>query len=489
MIFLRYVIISFGIAGMVLFSGCSSVINSHRQKAPLMNDYLAGHNDEVQRKINKKISSVENSGDEVMWRLEAGAFNFNTGNYSASIEHFQRAEKLIAEYDERAIVSMRDTASEGAMALTNLNALPYRGFCRDRIALSIFKALGYLGNRNEDAFRAQLRRLRDEQKKVMEDYQKFFAAAQAEVQAVKGKNPKAVQDVGESDDAIIKKTNSTEFKEGLTQLKTVANRGYGGFLNPAAIFLSGLGSIRDENYENAQIDFQRLYEAMPDNRLFQKYYVTVLKAANREIPQNLKTIEPFAFPLDRDCVYLIFANGRSAALKQIAIYFPIMTAWPMCEYYPAPYQKLQVVAAGNKYETVLLSNMDGIMAQEFNERLSGIITRIVISTALKEAGSYGATYAVGQANWMAGLAVYLSSVFYRAAFNTADTRSWEILPKEFQLTQFPVPADRKIIIKPDGNSEKTQTVTLPPECRSAIVYVNAPSAEVFSYHVLEMNSK
>jgi len=277
--------------------------------------------------------------------------NIWKNDFEKSLNYFRTAENLITEYDDRAVVSMRDAASEGAMAVTNLNALPYRGFCRDRILLAVYKSLGYLGCGKEDSFRAQLRRLRDEQKKIMEDYQKFFDEEQKSFQAIEKKQkeqqaaaqenadttegettPVSAEDPGaesagksaggnslsapaekkkeelsqenakKEQSLIEKNSQNKEFKESMDEMKRVANRGYGSFLNPLAIFLSGLGSVRDDNYENARIDFRRLYEAMPGNSMIQRYYVTVLKEAGREIPENLKHVKPFDFPLGRDCV-------------------------------------------------------------------------------------------------------------------------------------------------------------------------------------------
>ncbi|MDD3117314.1 MAG: hypothetical protein PHO45_08130, partial [Victivallaceae bacterium] len=119
-------------AGIVFFTGCSSFVNAHRQKEQLMSYYLSGRNEQTKQIIDDKLRSTSGAGDEVMWLLEAGSFNFNTGNFAASLENFRSAEKLIAEYDERAVVSIRDAMSESATTLTNLNTLSYRGFCRDR---------------------------------------------------------------------------------------------------------------------------------------------------------------------------------------------------------------------------------------------------------------------------------------------------------------------------------------------------------------------
>lgn len=484
-----------GVMATILISGCSSIENSHRQKTPMVENYVAGNNHEVLNEANmrltpagelpffKKSKSAINSGDEVMWRLEAGSINFYLGNYAESVEQFKAAEELIADYDERAIISLRDAGAEAATVLTNLNALPYRGLCRDRIALSIYKSLAYLGAGNESAFRAQLRRLRDEQKKVMEDYEKFFAAEEAAVANAKQQTPNVDDNAEEQ---IKDNPKNSAFNDGVKNVNEVANRGYGGFLNPMAIFFSGLGSIRDGNYENARIDFQRLYEAMPNDATIQKYYVTVLLNCGREIPENLKNVKPFDFNLGDDCVYVIFANGRTAAFKQIAVYFPVMTAWPMCEFYPAPFRSATVDVANQRYSTTIISDMDGILAQEFKERLPGMITRIIVSTAVKEAAKYAATYAAAQADHLAGAAVFIGSSIYTAAMNTADTRSWELLPKEYQITQFAMPADRHINVSFDGAVGSSLSINLPQNAGSAIVLVNAPSNTNINCHVFSL---
>lgn len=492
-------------AAAALLAGCSSVENSHRQKAAMMAAYDAGDNAAVLSEIDCKLrepawynSSVVNTGDEVMWRLEAGSMNFHTGKYQACLDQLETAERLIDEYDSRATVSVRDAGAEAGTAVTNLNALPYRGFCRDRIALSIYKSLAYLGTGREQSFRAQLHRLRDTQKDVQEKYRKFFDQEQAELEKQKRKNPaeakKAAAQASES--GMAGNTQNTEFAAGMKNVREVANRGYGNFLNPAAIYLSGLGNLRDGNFDNARIDFKRLCEAMPNHPVFKQYYAFALTGANRPLPAELQGVPPFGFPVDRDCVYLIFANGRSAAFRQIAVYFPIMTAWPMLEFYPAPFQAVRATADGKAYDSVILADMDGIIAQEFKERLPGMIARIVLSTLIKEAAYHASIIAIRNSNMdETAKAVALASVAvggtaYRVAMNTADTRSWETLPKEFQLTQFPMPRNREITIIPVGAAPAGEIkVKVPPECRSAVIWVGAPSRGNIACHVLPIPSK
>ena len=68
----------------------------------------------------------------------------------------------------------------------------------------------------------------------------------------------------------------------------------------------------------------------------------------------------------------------------------------------------------------------------------------------------------------------LAAAAYKAAFNTADTRTWELLPREFQIAEIPLPPDRTLTIAPNGTAPVT--VTVPPQAGSAILYVCAPAA-------------
>ena len=84
-------------AGLLLV-GCSSVINSHSQKEGMMSDYLNGDNEGALDEINYKLrepawynTSVVDTGDELVWRLEAGSMNFHVGNFQEAIDQLKIA--------------------------------------------------------------------------------------------------------------------------------------------------------------------------------------------------------------------------------------------------------------------------------------------------------------------------------------------------------------------------------------------------------------
>ena len=188
---------------------------------------------------------------------------------------------------------------------------------------------------------------------------------------------------------------NAEFANRYAVMQEYAGKNHAGFVNPAVHFLSALSFLRDGNAENALAEFRILYQIMPNDPLVRRYYATLLSICRREFPAGLTAADGFDFPLDENCVYVLSAVGRSPSLKQVAVYFPLMTAWPVCEFYPQPFSGVTVLAGGRTYSSWLLADMNSIFAWEYEQRLPGIITRIVLSTAVKEGAYYGSMAAVG----------------------------------------------------------------------------------------------
>ena len=481
------------LASAVLFlTGCSTVVNAHRQKSDIMTNYVNGQHTPAYEELEYNLrepawynSSKVNTGDEIMWRVEAGALDYLMGKDEESIRHFARAEELIEDFDERAIVNLREAGAETSVLLTNPNALPYRGWCRDRIMIPVYKAFAYLGKGDEKGFQTELFRLRSNQDIVMDKYQKYFEAEDKAMEKEKAHNRTAASSVNPNE--VMHNSRNRELSGALNATNAAAHRGYADFLNPFSIFLSACGYARTDNYQNALVDCERLYKALPGNPTVQRYYVTCLQKTGRPIPAELQNVPPLDFSPGEKNVLVVFANGRSAALRQIALYIPIVipgyativtVAWPVCEFYPAPFRTLHVTADGKSCTTSTIA--------EYNRRLPGMILRICLSTAVKEIGSYVATRAASQANGWAGLATAVGTSAYKVIFNTADTRTWEILPKEFQIAQFAMPKDRKLLLGPDSHTPVT--IDLPKTAGSAIVFVNAPgnAPGAFTYRVFSL---
>ena len=472
MIKIKYLILATTLSFVI--SGCSTIVNSHYQKEYLVDNYLDGDEQTAVKEIDDRVESRENTGDEIAWRLEACSLFFYCGKYEEALKNMEITEKLIEEYKNRADISVRDVGSEAGSVITNPNAIPYKGWARDRIVLGIYKSLTYLALGREDAFRAQIKRLRDEQKEIQQEFADVFKREQEELDADKMGN------ASDREKQILDKY--PKMTRGINEMRGIAHKGYGNFLNPLGLYLSAICNIRDGNWSNAAIDTQRMHEALPNNPFVSKLHATVCARAGKSIPSEISDVSPYDFPIDRNCLYVIFSNGRGAAFEPEGIHVVAEVSWPRLTTYPAPYRDLKVTADGVTINTVQISDMDAILAQEFNERLPVIIARIAASTLAKEGTKYGglivALSSKNQTQQIIGLSIFAAMMIYNYIMNTADTRAWELLPKEYQIAQIPMPKDRKINLKldsPDGSELLNFDYTLPDDSSSGVLFINAPS--------------
>ncbi len=453
----------------------------------MVEQFVAGNASGALAFAERKHASTSGTGDELVWLLECGSLQFYLGDYEAALDSFRLCESLIEEYDERALISLTDTGSEAAAVLSNENALPYRGWCRDRVALGIFKSLAYLGVGKEEAFRAQVKRLREEHKKIEQDYQKFFEAEEARLEQEREKNRDAANKASSKE--YLNDPRNAAFAQSMNETAEVAHRGYGNFLNPLSLFLSGLALMRDGAWDNARIEFERLWQAVPHNLYVKQYYLTALRRSGRPVPPELQGVQPFDFPLERDCVYVLYAHDMSASYEQVTIYFPLMIAWPICVYHPAMLPSLTVQAGGRSYSALPIADMDGILAQEFNKRMPARLVRTLTYALIKEAAYIATMESMNRSkkdSSTKGVTMFATAVAYKtyqAMFNTADTRGWFILPKEICLAQFPMPADRTLVFQGIPSPGPLQ---IPDGCGSAVVYVNALTPANVQYQVFPL---
>lgn len=481
-----------------------------------MASYYSGDLKTAAADLTGKGADREGTGDELMWRLDEGTADFTAGEYEKSLKAFERCEAIIKDYDDRAVVSARDGGAEGGSAITNPNSLPYKGKYLDRVILNAYKALDYFALGKPSAAQVELRRMRYNQKQVVKQFDDEIQKNQKEIDAQNIKNQRKSNRIGGQNTAITfaNIVKNPIVNEAYTSSGNKANKLYGNLCNPFVTYFSAMGYLIEGNKGEALVDFRNLYKMLPENQLVQKDYVTCAKAVGSSIPKELRKLKPYDYPLTNNLVYVVLFNGRGPALKQMKfqIILPYVgytgVAFPRYEYFKSSFPGLEVDLTYKKKnmsaKTEQVVNFNSIMSQEYHNQLPGMITRIVISTLTKEIASYAAVQAAKQAGTGAEIGAYALTGLYKWAFNTADTRCWETLPQEVQITHVPIPDDRKLLISPIGSSQKvtgkksgtakkqithyrkTTEIKLKKDTRVAIVFVRALSSDKVEYKLFEI---
>jgi len=493
----------------ILTSGCSSVIDARKQKKPYMDDYYSGSVTRVAAELSEKSDDRADTGDELMWLLDAGTANYTAEQYQKSLQLFEKSESLIQEFDARAVVNARGVGAEIGSTITNANALPYRGMYLDRIMLHSYKALNYFAINDTSGAHVELRRMREAQQQVVRKFDDELRASEQEIQEYNLQNQQKSRSLGNKNTTVPFSTiiKNPVVNEAYTVSEAKSNKLYGSLGNPFVSYFSAMGYLMENNYGEALVDFRNLYKMIPNNKLIQRDYVTAAKRIGSEIPVEIELIEPFAYPLNNKIVYVVLFNGRAPALKQekFQLILPYVgytgIAFPRYEYFSPQLQGLDIAyKLNNQQESVKteqIANFDAIMSQEYHNKLPAMVTRLVVSTLAKELASYAIVQAArrsNQSNNGAELGALVLTGMFKYLFNTADTRGWETLPKEVQVTHFPVPDGGRLRISPvsmagsaaQGNYSQGTEIVLNKETNIAIVYVRALSEKKLIYKVIEL---
>ena len=481
------------LASALLSTGCSTIIDARKQKQPYISSYYSGNIDKAAKDLTAKSESRNDSDDELMWRLDQGTANFTVGDYQQSINAFKRCEVIIADHDNRAVINARAGGAEVGAALTNANALPYKGMYLDKVMLNAYKALDYFALNDPSAAQVELRRMRNAQKHVVKQFAEEIQKNQKEIDAQNQKNQRqSTKNTSISFDDISKNPVINDLYQSSANK---ANKLYGNLSNPFVSYFSAIGYLMDNNYGEALVDFRNLYRMLPENKLVQQDYVSTARKIGDRIPNELSHIKTYDYPLDQKMAYVLLFNGRAPALKQekFQIILPYVgytgIAFPRYEYFSSALQGLNIdyLYQGNKrsVQTEQIANFDAIMSQEYHEKLPGMITRLVVSTLTKEIASFAAVQAArNSGNDGAVIGALLLTGTYKALFNTADTRCWETLPQEVQIAHIPIPDNGLINITPLGASQTTE-IKLKNNTNNAIVFVRALSANKLIYKTFE----
>ncbi|RLA25079.1 MAG: hypothetical protein DRQ62_03565, partial [Gammaproteobacteria bacterium] len=368
----------------------------------------------------------------------------------------------------------------------------------DRVMLNAYKALNYFALNDAAGAQVELRRMREAQKQVVRKFNDEIRTSQKEIEAQNHKNQQESRSLGNKNTSVPFSTivKNPAVNKAYTTSANKANKLYGSLANPFVSYFSALGYLLENNYGEALVDFRNLYRMNPDNKLVQKDYVTAAKRIGSRIPPELSGVKPYDYPLNSKIVFVILFNGRAPALKQekFQIVLPYVgytgIAFPRYEYFPALLPGLDIDYLYNNQEnsarTELISDFDAIMSQEYHDKLPSMITRLVVSTLTKEMASYAIVQAARRSGSEAEIAAYILTGTYKFMFNTADTRGWETLPKEVQVTHMPIPDDGVVRISPAGSASQSTEIVLKNDTNIAIVYVRALTANKLIYKLIEL---
>lgn len=421
------------VAATALFAACS-----HQDRMrPVVTAFEGGSYGLAAQEIAPLLEDRRDSEkDRTLYELEAGAVYAAAGDMERSMAAFTAADDRMWEYlDDAPDVRISEQA---AAILTNQTLITYTGRPYDRIMCTTYQALNHLAQGNLDAAGVSLRRAYEWQRDAAEKYSE-------EIEALEQKANEASS--GESYDSKAA-LEDAGVKGGLDSAYGPLRdmQGYAEFAVPYSTYLQALQfqlTGRPEALAQATVAFRRAAGMLPEaDRAYAEEDARLAEAASTgaAIPPT---------------VYVIVETGMGPWLEEFRIDIPLFirglpyvgAAFPVLKFKEGSASGFTARAGGAGYPSSVLTDMDLVVAGDFNRRLPAIITMTIVSSATKAIATYLAQQAVYEQNPDAAWIVAIAGAIYQIGTNSADLRIWLTLPKQVLYARFPAPADGTVEIE------------------------------------------
>ena len=438
--------------GALALAGCATYTS---QTEKMRADWAAGNAASASREAEDFAKSSADSGDALVWFLEAGAAARADGKLKESIGHFDAAFKLVERYESEAEIRL---GQETAAIFTNQSFIPYKGYNYDKIMMSVYQALNHIEAKEFDAAAVDLKRLENFQasaeRKNAGDIENRMRALDEE-SAKRGAVGASSYLYNPGVNSALRRAYGDKFPQSARQ------QAKGVYVNPYAYWVGGLyfaNRPEDISDKNRAADLFRFAAQM-------------LGGKSGPLNEDARAAGMLAsglitkFPAT---TYVVYEAGCAPVRKQIRVDIPLSIVgrglpyvgvnFPYLDFQNFHRGDLSVMAGGKKYAFDTVADMDEIIKREFDSEFPYVVAKTIISAGVKAAAEYAASQAAGDYWWIAAIV----GGIYQAATNDADLRTWTTLPKKIRIARLPTPKDGKLSI--DGKA-----VELVPGCTNVVL--------------------
>jgi len=406
--------------------------------------WALGNTQATKTELFSKVKDNEDSGDSLIWILEYAAAARANKDLQASVDSFLNAHNKIAEFEEEPDVKL---VEETSAIFTNQSFIPYKGYNYDKIMLGVYQALNYLELKDFDKAAVELKKLENFQINAERLNQERIERETKVLKKAQAQNKDSNYDVNKtlSDPVAHKKLQQiygNDYKKNTSAMEAKAL-----YVNPFADWLSGvffMNKAIDNSEKEKAASFLRFASEMTANK--SQFILSDLKIAEDFADGKIQKLP--------DVTYVIYESGIAPRREQIRIDLPLYIIqgdiphvginFPYLKKEDSFVPTLNIKVGNEIFQTELIADMDSIITREFNDILPMIITKTIISSAVKSAAQYGIKQAAGD-GW-GGLAANLALSVYQMAMNDADLRTWTTLPKQIQIARIETPQDGMIIV-------------------------------------------
>lgn len=381
----------------------------------------------------------------VLFGLEEGTVLRAVRRFDASQDTYESTWDRIQEMDLRAEFRI---SQAGLSLLVNPGLTVYEARTYDRIMLHAYSALNYLELEDPGAARVALNRAYDAQQSAVAENAERIRQTKEEIEE------KRADDSGQVDLGKIADAPATQAKLAALYEPVRSLEPYAPYVNPFAVYLDGLFFLAHatdaSDLERGLKSMERVSRLNPRSDWLAEEHALARRivAGKGQPPSVVVLFETGLAPIRAaetlELPLFLFGSG---SVPYFAAAFPVLRFQD-----PFP-ETLRVRAGDGTASTEVIADMDRVIAQEFRDHESLVVTQALLSGATKAAVFYAAR-SQAKDDSAAQAFIDIAGIFYQAATNHPDLRTWFTLPKQFQGIRLPMPEDRTLTLSfPPGNQK------------------------------------
>ncbi len=397
-----------------LLSGCSAM--SHQKSLSNFNEMLLqGDLEQAKDYALERADYDPETGnvDDLLWSIQAGTLLNKTSQYQLSTDVLDASERLMRFEDTESTLSQ--TGESLGATLGNDAMLDYEASHFEGVMVNTLKAWNFWAQGEMNNARVEFNRANDRERRAIE----YFG------DEVK-RDKESLNASGIIGKLVSQATNSKNMRYALEDGGIFTNQWqpYHGYANPLVSYSHGLFLLLNaqsrSDYNTAINSLERAYGMSGAESI--KADIQLAKAMKKR-PQS--TIE--------NQVWVIFENGQSIIKEEKRLDLPLFLAGGSISYAGGslPRLKQRQIAypsiSVNQQNTQLLSDMDKVIASEFDQQFPSILTREITRMTVKAAGQ---ALLSQESEWLEG-----AGAIYSFATTGADVRSLSALPSQYQITR------------------------------------------------------
>lgn len=355
------------------------------------------------------FAPVEFRPKHVLSHLEAAEAWRMDGDIERALAHFDAAEVALGDVETN--VAGQVAGKVGA-SLINETLTTYVPSPAEAVMINYYKGLSFWAAGKEDLARVEFNRADDRTRRAVERYSAEISAAQAEA-AKKNSNQTY-------DNPEVAGNINAQFPE-MSQWQPYAE-----FVVPPATYMQAL-FLGTSDVSSDREKSRELYERLGG-----------IVGPHPAIAADMQDVANGDVCPSRDCIWVVVERGLGPELQERRFSYPVFTgngvvsvqmALPaLASRFDPILSACTVQYAGQVSECLPFASMDRVVQTEFSKRFPGIVTRSVVSAAVK-------AVAQDQAGQQGGMMGMLLATAITAGITTADVRMWRSMPGDFSVNR------------------------------------------------------